>query len=201
VSDLRPRTARHCLRLVCVLAASLGIAACGLGDKQSHPTSVTAAELDAGNEPYIYAGRVTYQVQISRALNPFATEDSQYLVGVAPDQLTLAPDQLWFGVFLWAKNQTNTYVTTSDTFKIVDSEGTIFTPTPIDTTVNQWAWTAQKLAPQETEPGPDTTAFYGPTQGGLILFKLSDAIYSNRPLTLLIYAPGQPHPSTVSLDL
>ena len=82
------------------------------------------------NEPYIYAGRVTYQVQISRALNPFATEDSQYLVGVAPDQLTLAPDQLWFGVFLWAKNQTNTYVTTSDTFKIADSEGTIYHPDP-----------------------------------------------------------------------
>ncbi len=195
MSDLRPRTARTCARLVCVVVVSLGIGACGIGDKASHPTTADSEQI------YVDAGRVTYQVQITRALNPYATEDSQYLVGVPPDQLSLAPDQLWFGVFLWAKNQTNSYVTTSDSFKIVDSEGTVYTPTEIDTSANPYAWSAQKLAPQGTEPGPDTTAFYGPTQGGLILFKLSDSIYSNRPLTLLIYAPGQVHPSTVSLDL
>jgi len=71
----------------------------------------------------------------------------------------------------------------------------------IDTAANPYAWAPQKLAPQDTEPGPDTMASYGPTQGGLILFKLNDSIYSNRPLTLLIYADGQTHPSTVSLDL
>ncbi len=195
MSALRPRTARICARLVCVLAVSLGIGACGIGHKVSHPTTADSEQI------YVDAGRVTYQVQITRALNPYATEDSQYLAGVAADQLPLAPDQLWFGVFLWAKNQTKSYVTTSDTFKIIDSEGTVYTPTPIDTAVNEYAWTAQKLAPQGTEPGPDTTAFYGPTQGGLILFKMSDSIYSNRPLTLLIYAAGQTHPSTVSLDL
>ncbi len=53
-----------------------------------------------------------------------------------------------------------------------------------------------------TQPAPDSIASFGPTQGGELLFKLSTAVYSNRPLTLLIYAPGQQaKPSTVSLDL
>ena len=37
--------------------------------------------------------------------------------------------------------------------------------------------------------------------GRLLLFKLPTAVYSNRPLTLQIHAPGQTSPSTISLDL
>jgi hypothetical protein len=35
----------------------------------------------------------------------------------------------------------------------------------------------------------------------LVLFRLSTAVYSNRPLTLDIYASGQSKPTTVALDL
>lgn len=166
-----------------------------MGNKVSHP------KVADGEQIYVNAGNVTYQVQITRELNPFATEDRQYLAGVSAPQLTLAPDQLWFGVFLWAKNQTNSRVRTSDTFTITDSAGDLYRPIAVDSTVNEYAWTAQTLEPQGTQPGPGTTAFYGPTQGGLVLFKLNDSVYSNRPLTLQIYAPGQPRPSRVSLDL
>jgi len=41
----------------------------------------------------------------------------------------------------------------------------------------------------------------GPTQCGLLLFKLNTAVYSNRPLSLEIYAPGDARPSSISLDL
>ena len=93
-------------------------------------------------------------------------------------------------------------VTTSDRFTIVDSEGNVYHPIPLDTRLNPYAWTAAEArAVTEIEPAPDTTASFGPTQGGLILFKLSDSVYSNRPLTLNIYAAGQSKPSTVSLDL
>jgi hypothetical protein len=57
------------------------------------------------------------------------------------------------------------------------------------------------LEPSAKQPGADTTASYGPTQGQLLLFKLPTQVYSNRPLTLQIHAQGQSTPSTISLDL
>ena len=194
-------TARRLSAAAAAAVVAVGISACGIGNKEAHPENVSAAELNAGAEPYFYAGPVTYQVQISRQLNPWATEDSEYLAGVSPANQTLAPDQLWFGIFLWAKNQTDRNLTTSDQFEITDSEGTVYRPIPINPAVNPYVWNAQRLVPGGTEPGADTLAGYGPTGGGLILFKLYDSVYSNRPLTLHVFAPGQVHASTVSLDL
>ena len=49
------------------------------------------------------------------------------------------------------------------------------------------------LEPSGIEPAPSTTASLGPTQGGLILFKLPTSVYSDRPLTLTIIPPtGKP---------
>lgn len=154
---------------------------------------------DAGNL-YVNAGPLTYQVQVTRALNPFATEDAQYLAGLRNAQ-KIPPNQLWFGVFLWAKNQSGRAQTTSDQFAITDSSGTVYHPVTLNPQINQYAWTAQQLGPDGTEPAADTTASYGPTQGGLILFRLNDSVYANRPLTLDIYSPNQVKPTTVSLDL
>ncbi len=44
--------------------------------------------------------------------------------------------------------------------------------------------------PSGVEPAPNTTASFGPTQGGLLLFKLPISVYSNRPLTLHIFSPS-----------
>ncbi len=192
---LSHRSARSLAQALSAVALAAGLAACGIGHKVAHPTTAD------GEQIYVDAGGTTYQVQITRALDPDGTEDGQYLVGVPAADLTLAPDQLWFGVFLWAKNQTNSNVQTSDTFTISDSEGNVYQPVPVDPSVNPYAWTSETLTPRDTEPGPNTTANFGPTGGGLILFKLSDSVYANRPLTLNIYAAGQSKPSTVSLDL
>lgn len=104
-------------------------------------------------------------------------------------------------MFLWAKNSTQSDQTTSDSFDIADTQGTKYYPVTINHQLNPIAWTSQTLAPKATEPSPGSLASFGPTQGRLLLFKLSDSIYSNRPLTLEIHAPGQAQPSTVSLDL
>ena len=51
-------------------------------------------------------GAITYQVQLSRQLNPYATEDRRVLrrrLARPPP----TPDQMWFAVFLWAKNETH----------------------------------------------------------------------------------------------
>jgi len=200
MSPLRTLNAQRLPLLVVAVLLTIGLSSCGLSGRPVRPTVVSAEEIASGGEPYFWAGNVTYQVQITRQLNPFNTEDVQYLAGVQGAQ-NLPPDDLWFGVFLWAKNQTKHSVTTSDTFTIVDSSGTVYHPVALNPSINPYAWTAQTLAPDDIEPNADTTAGFGPTQGGLVLFELSDSVYSNRPLTLDIYASGQSKPSTVSLDL
>ena len=184
-------SARRLLILACSLPLALGVAACG--HKEAHPTV-------ADNEGfYVDAGPITYQVQLSRELNPYNVEDHGYLSGVSTTPPK--PDEEWFAVFLWAKNQTNAVHVTSDSFDIVDTQGNTYYPVAINSQVNPYAWTSMALKPNGTEPVPDSTAYFGPTQGGELLFKINTSAYSNRPLTLEIHAPGQANPSTVSLDL
>jgi hypothetical protein len=196
-----PRLATSCRRVAAskrrrallagAAALALGLSACG--HKQAHPTNVD----DEG--VYVDAGPLTYQVQISRQLNPFNVEDKEYLNGITASPAK--PDEMWFAVFLWSKNESHAPQTTTTRFAIVDTSGNTYYPLPINPAVNPYAWTAQTLRPNGTEPTSDSTAFFGPTQGGELLFKLNNSVYSNRPLTLLIYAPGQAKPSSVSLDL
>ena len=186
---MRPRYASIALIL------ALGLAACG--HRSSHPTDVGANN----DGTYVYAGPVTYQLQVSRELNPYDTEDSQYVAGVASSNSSLKPDELWYGVFLWAKNQTGTPQTTASQFDIVDTEGNKYYPVTLTRSANPYAWSSQTLAPSGTEPAADTTASTGPTQGRLLLFKLNTSVYSNRPLKLEIYASGQAQASTITLDL
>ena len=179
--------------LASVAVLGVGLAACG---KANNPET---AENDG---VYVTAGPITYQLQVSRQLNPYATEDSQYLKGLPKADMSLASSQLWYGVFLWAKNQTQQTVPTRNTFDIVDTQGNHYYPVPVNHSLNGYSWTTRSLNPGAVEPAPDTQASFGPTQGGLLLFKLSDAVYDNRPLTLEIRG-GQAHKiwSTISLDL
>jgi hypothetical protein len=180
--------------VICSLALCLGLAACG---KKSHPTEAGAEN----NGVYLDAGPITYQLEVSRELNPYGTEDSQYLAGLPAGTQGPTASQLWYGVFLWAKNQTNHDARTSDSFVIKDTQGKTYYPIALNSAINRYAWTSQTLRSSATQPLPDTTASFGPTQGALLLFKLDSTVYSNRPLTLYIYAAGQAEPSTIALDL
>jgi hypothetical protein len=185
-------SARRLPILACVLGLAVGLGACG---QVAHPKSAE------NNGVYVFAGPVSYQLQVSRELNPFLVEDKQYLAGVQAGDTALSSNQLWYGVFLWAKNQGNQPRSTSGNFDILDSNGQRFYPIRVDTAVNQYAWTQQVLGPSDVEPALNTTASFGPTQGGLVLFKLPTTVYSNRPLTLEILAPGASKPAEISLDL
>jgi hypothetical protein len=176
--------------VVGALLLLLATTACG---RIAHPASGDSEGV------YVDAGPLTYQVQISRELNPFNIEDKEYLSGVTAPAPT--PDQEWFAVFLWAKNETHSAHVTTNSFDIVDTIGNKYYPIAINPAVNPYAWTATALKPLDIYPKPDSTAYFGPTQGGELLFKLNNSIYSNRPLTLEIYAAGQKRPTTVSLDL
>ena len=185
--------ARRLAAPACALLLALGLAACG---KTNDPSSAE------NNGVYVDAGPVTYQLEVSRELNQYATEDSQYIRGLpAGTSATLPPTQIWYGVFLWAKNQTRRRQMTASSFDIVDTQGTRYYPVALSPSANPYAWTAEQLAPGATDPLPDTTASFGPTQGGLLLFKLNNSVYDNRPLQLEIYPAGGGKPVAVSLDL
>jgi hypothetical protein len=184
-------SARRLWIIVCALGLAVGLAACG---QESQPTSLL------NNGVYVDVGPITYQLQVSRELNQYLTEDSQYVAGLPTGTGPLGPNQLWYGVFLWAKNQGDQPQLTANSFSITDSNGDRFYPLHLDSGLNGYAWTQQLLDPGGVNPPLNTTASYGPTGGGLLLFKLPTAVYSNRPLTLWINAPSG-EGGHISLDL
>ena len=197
-------TLRRSLTALCALVLAVGVAACG-----NHHSHVAGGEVtrqdsaDANNDgDYVSAGYITYQLQISRELNQYGVEDSQYLKGLpAGVSTSIGPTQLWYGVFLWAKNQTHEPQQLSDNFEVVDTSGNVYRPIDLDRQANEFAWTGRKLQPLETYPIPNSVASEGPTQGGLLLFKVSDSVYSNRPLTLFILGAGNKKLGSISLNL
>lgn len=188
-------TVRRSLILLCLVPLSALLSACGDRGGKS-----TVADSEAF---YVRAGQLTYQVQISRALNPYSTEDKGYLAGLPAGTTPPAADEEWFAVFVWAKNfshHAHTTISTSS-FDIVDTQGNTYYPVALDPSANPYAWTSMTLQPNDQEPALNSTAYFGPTQGQELLFKINDSAYSNRPLTLEMHASGQASPSTVSLDL
>jgi hypothetical protein len=179
--------------LASVAALALGLSACG---------RVLNPATEENDGVYVTAGPITYQLQISRALNPYATEDAQYIKGLRGADRSLSANQLWYGVFLWAKNQTKKSAAADNTFDIVDTDGNHYYPLAANPSVNGYVWTPQTLPPDAIDPAPNTQASFGPTQGGLLLFKLNNSVYDNRPLTLEVRGgPFHKVWSTISLDL
>ena len=200
VARLQKALASRLLPLLAVGILAVGVRGCGFDKRPAKPSGLTQDELSNGGEPYFWSGPVTYQVQVSRQLNPFDTYDVQYLAGVQGAQ-SISAQQFWFGVFLWAKNQSGRTEETADKFEIVDSAGDVYPSTQLNPGVNPYAWTQQKLSPNSIEPVADSAASDSSPGGALVLFKLNQSVYSNRPLTLKIFAPGAKKASSVSLDL
>jgi hypothetical protein len=184
----RPLTAAGLVAIASLLSA------CG-----THHSNLADANNDG---TYVKAGPVTYQLQVSRELNPYSAEDSGYLQGLPQAEARLAVDQEWYGVFLWAKNQTKQPQLTTDNFAVVDTQGHRYYPVALH---NPYAWNSERLVPGQVAPKLNTTASFGPTGGGLVLFKVpssgSKSVYANRPLTLEILGNTGKVWATVSLDL
>lgn len=204
---------RRLLAPALALAAALGASGCATSSYDTaHQTARQRAQgelvghevADNNNDgTYVSAGPITYQLEISRVLNPWGAEDRQYFLGLpkGTPKYRIKPDQLWYGVFLWAKNQHHAAHWTSDKFEITDTLGTIFRPVRLNPAVNLFAWTSRKLVYGQTEPSQDSVAAQFFTGGKLVLFKLNDSIYSNRPLTLYILSPAGKRIGEISLDL
>lgn len=168
---------RRLLLPILASAAVTGLSACGDDGPQkvaeSEGTSVTI-------------GKLEYQVQISRQLNPADTEDQDYLTGIAPLQAQLKADEVWFGVFIRVKNPSDQTLPTAQEFTLLDTVEEHYTPVQTSSIINYKPTT---LSPGDLFPHSNEVAAYGPTQGMMLLFKLTNATLDNRPLELKIAAP------------
>ncbi len=173
------------LCLLSALALAGAISACG--EEEADPagvggTSVVHEEAVEG-EP-LELGELSYNVQITRFLNPFDTEDSEYLVG----QPQLEPGSEYLGVFMVISNETEeprpsatNYVVTDtleNEYEMVESES----PYALDV--------GAEVGAEDQLPLIDSTAGTGPNQGALLIFEVDTSVSDNRPLTLEIQTFG-----------
>lgn len=175
-------------RPLAVLAALASVALGACGESHSRVTTGTYAGESGQNAPYLNVGPLVYEVQLSRALNPYDREDSSYLVGLTPAQRRLLPGEEWFGVFIQVYNLTGSYHPAATGMTISDTEGTVYTPI-LPNQYNEFAYRAGLVPPKGRIPQLNTVAAYGPTQGALLLYKIKLTSLDNRPLKIHIVDP------------
>jgi hypothetical protein len=179
------------------LLAVLALGACG--DSHSRVTTGTYAGESGANAPYLDVGPLVYQVQISRQLNPFDTEDASYLQALSPAQRQLAPGQEWFGVFLQVFNHNHGALAAASSLTVTDTQGNAYSPI-VPGPANLFAYRGGAVPAEGRLPIPDSVASFGPTQGALLLYKIQIVSLDNRPLELKIVDPANPA-QTASAEL
>jgi hypothetical protein len=165
---------RILIALVALLALALPLAACG-GEEH---------ELDVAEGEPIISDDVTYNVVLSRFLNPDDTEDEGYLEGqpAPPEQ------QQYFGVFMQLHNDSEEDITVPEELTIKDTLDNEYTP--LETESPYALPLGAPLLAGERFPEANSIAADGPTQGSLILYVIEEASTENRPLELEIPLPS-----------
>jgi hypothetical protein len=169
---MRRRPAFTVLALLAVLALAGSAAACG----EEEETEVVEGEP-------IEVGELSYNVGLTRFLNPDDNEDSEYLVGQPPPPSGTA----YLGVFLTIENETVEDLTSADDYTVMDTLDVEYERSESE---SPFALEVGAVVPAEGQlPLPDTTAYNGPNQGSLLIFLVEDAVSENRPLKLEIVGP------------
>jgi hypothetical protein len=160
---------------VLVAAAPLGLAACGEDEPgvDEPAREGLALELDG----------VTYNVFITRQLNPRVAPDWAYVTEEPP------PGETLYGVFIQACNHSDEPHETVENFVVKDNQENEFEPEelPVD---NAFAYSPRTLEPDECIPEAGSVAQLGPTAGSMLLFQFSLETTENRPLELVMEGEG-----------
>lgn len=178
------------LALILIAAAAVALAGCGEEE-----------ELEVIEGEPVHLGDLSYNVQITRFLNPGDPEDRGYLSGLEPPP----PAQTYLGVFLTVENEGSEAAELPDGFRVVDTEGNEYEPVPSESpfalplpgesgvTGAEGAVPADEdptsIEPEGEIPAPDTVPAYGPIGGSMLLFQVDETVTENRPLELEI--PGE----------
>jgi hypothetical protein len=183
--------------LALALLAALLLSACG--DSHTKVSTGTYAGESGQNAPYLDVGPLSYEVQLSRELNPTNSEDAAYLQGLSESERQLGPGQEWFAVFVQVYNNSSQAEQSASELTISDSQGNTYTPLA-PSQVNPFAYRPALVPAKGQLPIADTTANSGPTQGALLLYKIQTVSLDNRPLELKIVDPSDPT-QTASAEL
>lgn len=189
------RMPRQLVTLICLAAASGGVAACGNADEELGVDSPAREGLA------LDLGGVAYNIFITRQLNTRIPPDDAYVEeGTEAEQ-----GETLYGVFLQACNpaeESGDSVETRpvDAFKIVDNQGNEFEPEELPED-NQFAYHPRELLPKECIPESGSVAQLGPTAGSMLLFRLPLANTEYRPLELELEGEGEGETLTFELDI
>jgi hypothetical protein len=185
-------TARRTLLLIAIAACAATLSGCG------YVANVKNADSEA---IYVNVGQLKYQVQFSRELNPYDTEDSSYLAGLSPAVVKLTPSEAWFGVFMLVLNEHGQPYQAASNYYMTDTEGAVYRPTSVPGP-NPFAYHSVMVAPYQQLPLVGSLAADGPTSGAVLLFKVPLASFDDRPLVLHIVDPSNPDSKAiVDLDV
>lgn len=165
-----------------VLAAVLGaLALAGCGTE--HEEAVVEGEP-------VEVGDLSYNVQLTRFLNPGDPEDAAYLEGVPP-----APrGTQYLGVFMIVENEGSEPARLPTEMEVTDTRAEagdgLVGHGQLQQGESDYALKlGSELAPGEELPQPGTTAASGPIRGAMVLFQVEADVTENRPLELEI--PGE----------
>jgi hypothetical protein len=167
---MRRRVAAIALLALAALVLAMTLAACGADEDTAEAAEGEPIEIDG----------LSYNIQITRFLNPDDTEDSEYLVGQPP----ATPGTSYLGVFMVIENDSGDARPSATDFTVVDTLDNEF-----DSAASESPYALQVGADVPAEgqlPIPNSTAATGPNQGSLLIFPVRDDVSDNRPLTLEI---------------
>jgi hypothetical protein len=179
------------------IAAAIALAAVALGacgDSHTRVTTGTYAGESGKNAPYLNVGPLVYEVQLSRELNPTNAEDASYLQGVTPSESKLGVGEEWFAVFLQVFNDTGSAQQASNDITLSDTQGNLYTAVQ-PSAGNLFAYRAGTVRANGKLPEPGTPAFFGASQGELLLYKIKVVSLDNRPIEIKIRNPQSPEES------
>jgi hypothetical protein len=186
---------RHILAI-----ALLAVVASGCGHD---PDEATAIQQTAETEGlYLDVNGLKYQIQMSRYMNPNDVEDQEYLVGLGENAAPPSEDEIYFGVWVRVENTSEDETRPAATiWEIHDTQENVYRPIPLDTDVNAFAYEPGPVPPKTVWPLTSSAAGQGPIQGLMLLFKIRNESFQNRPLELKFRNGGSGQEGTYDLDV
>ena len=151
------------------LAAVALLAACGEEE-----------ELDVVEGEPVELGELSFNVQLTRFLNPDDPEDEAYLRG----QPLRSADQQYLAVFMTVANEGDQPAELPSTMTIRDTRDNTYQP--LDSASVYALELGTTLPAGDELPRPDTPAATGPIRGAMVLFRVDRAVTENRPIELEI---------------
>jgi hypothetical protein len=170
--------------------------AAGCGESTSPKTTAETEGL------YLDINGLKYQIEMSRYMNPNDVEDAEYLVGLPEGSEPPGEDEIYFGVWVRVENvsETETLPAASE-WAIHDTQDNVYRPIPLDTDINPFAFEPVDVPPKTVIPLASSAAGQGPIQGSLLLFKIKNDSFQNRPLELRFSNGGDSEEGTYDLDV